>query len=144
MLVSKLIPQVDPHVKIGCAKVSRKKTRKDYTFSLKLAKSQKGNFEQPPCVLSMSIHHAFCRRNQITKLAHQCLSRAVDSRCVVTRCAGACQAQRSNNWNSTCFPGLLADKPKPSIPSRKGQVSAASRNLLTQGEAKSSAARFGL
>ena len=48
MLVSKLIPQVDPHVKIGSAKVSRKKTRKDYIFSLKLAKSQKGNFEQPP------------------------------------------------------------------------------------------------
>ena len=48
MLVSKLIPQVDPHVKIGSAKVSRKKTRKDYTFSLKLAKSQKVNFEQPP------------------------------------------------------------------------------------------------
>ena len=50
MLVSKLIPQVDPQVKIGSAKVSRKKTRKDYTFSLKLAKSQKGNFEQPPHV----------------------------------------------------------------------------------------------
>ena len=49
MLASKLIPQVDPHVKIGSAKVSRKKTLKDYTFSLKLAKSQKGNFEQPPC-----------------------------------------------------------------------------------------------
>ena len=48
MLISKLIPQVDPHVKIGSAKVSRKKTLKDYTFSLKLAKSQKGNFEQPP------------------------------------------------------------------------------------------------
>ena len=48
MLVSKLAPQVDPRVKIGSAKVSRKKTRKDYTFSLKLAKSQKGNFEQPP------------------------------------------------------------------------------------------------
>ena len=50
MLVSKLVPQVDPHVKMGSAKVSRKKTRKDYTFSLKLAKSQKGNFEQPPCI----------------------------------------------------------------------------------------------
>ena len=50
MLVSKLIPQLDPHVKIGSAKVSRKKTRKDYTFSLKLAKSQKGNFEQPPSI----------------------------------------------------------------------------------------------
>ena len=49
MLVFELIPQVNPHVKIGSAKVSRKKTRKDYTFSLKLAKSQKGNFEQPPC-----------------------------------------------------------------------------------------------
>ena len=52
MLVSTLIPQVDPHVKIGFAKVSRKKARKDYTFSLKLAKSQKGNFEQPPCEIS--------------------------------------------------------------------------------------------
>ena len=50
MLVSKLIPQVGPHVKMGSAKVSRKKTRKDYTFSLKLAKSQKGNFEQPPYI----------------------------------------------------------------------------------------------
>ena len=49
MLVSKLIPQVDPHVKMGSAKVSRKKTRKDYTFSLKLTESQKGNFEQTPC-----------------------------------------------------------------------------------------------
>ena len=46
MLVSKLIPQVDPYGKIGSAKVSRKKMRKDYTCSLKLAKSQKGNFEQ--------------------------------------------------------------------------------------------------
>ena len=51
-LVSKLIPQVDPHVKIGSTKVSRKKTRKDYTFSLKLAKSQNANFEQPPYNIS--------------------------------------------------------------------------------------------
>ena len=61
ILVSKLIPQIDPHVKIGSAKVLRKKTRKDYTFSLKLAKSHKGNFEQPPFVLCwrgpQSQHH---------------------------------------------------------------------------------------
>ena len=47
ILEFELIPQVNPHRKIGSAKVSQKKTRKDYTFSLKLDKSQKGNFEQP-------------------------------------------------------------------------------------------------
>ena len=48
MMVSKLISQVDSVTKIGSAKVSRKKTRKDYIFSLKLVKSQKGNFEYSP------------------------------------------------------------------------------------------------
>ena len=55
MLVSKLIPQVEPHVKIGSAKVSRKETRKDYTFSLKLAKSQRRSFEQAPNITPMCI-----------------------------------------------------------------------------------------
>ena len=48
MLVPELIPKVDRHVKIGSANVLRKKTRMDYTFSLKLANSRKRNFEQPP------------------------------------------------------------------------------------------------
>ena len=49
MLVFELIPQVNPHVKIGSAKVSRKKTRKDYTLFAKVGQIPERNFEQPPC-----------------------------------------------------------------------------------------------
>ena len=45
---TKLIPQVDPHVKIGSAQVSRKKRLNECTSWRKLAEAQTRNLEQPP------------------------------------------------------------------------------------------------
>ena len=48
--------QVDPHVKIGSAKVLRKKTPKECASSRKFAKSQRRLFEQPPVYMCVSVY----------------------------------------------------------------------------------------
>ena len=52
--------QVDPHLKIGSAKVLRKKTPKDCTSSRKFARSQRRLFEHPPVYMCVSVYVFVC------------------------------------------------------------------------------------